>query len=419
MKRALLVNLGSPEMDRLAAELATRGALLGLVRRYVNKGRWWERSLAALPLLGQVYAATLGRRLPPAGLDGGSVIEAGVLADFAFAFSSRVRRVLPRLAGALGKRLLVQTERAVSQGGCRHVARAEVVVANYHVALPVLRAARAAGRRTILNYPIAHHRWQYRFYAEQAARQPEFAAALPQFGSIDAHAATLDQEIELADMVLVGSAFVRDTFVSEGIDAAKIRVIPYGADAARFQPAAERRGSSVPFRIVFVGQIGERKGISYLLKAYEQFRKPDTELHLVGDFVAGSEVYRPYRELFTHTPNVPQVQLPALLQAADVFVLPTLVEGMPMVVLEAMACGIPVIVTPNGPGEVVRDGLDGYVIPVCDAAALVDRLERLYADPALRRELGRNARMQALQWPWARFASAAADLVLASAGSTT
>ena len=49
--RVLLVSLSAPELDRLAAELAARGALAALVRRYLNKERAWERVIARLPVL--------------------------------------------------------------------------------------------------------------------------------------------------------------------------------------------------------------------------------------------------------------------------------------------------------------------------------------------------------------------------------
>ena len=412
MTRALLVSLSAPEMDRLAVELATRKSLVGVVRRYVNKNRWWERALSRVPGFSGIYASTLGRRVPPAGLHASLVIEAGVAADVAAAVTSRIGRRFPAFQHRYGKGLLQSTELGVANAGGRFVSRADVVVGSYHVALPAFRQARASGCKTVLNYPIAHHRWQYRFFAEQARKYPQFAAALPQFGPTEEHAAGLDREIELADLILVGSGFVRDSFVSQGIASEKIRVIPYGADAQRFTPPAQPRRGDGPMRLLFVGQIGERKGISHLLNAYRVFQKPDTELHLVGNFVTGREVYAPYHDLFRHTPNVAQKQLPALMHAADVFVFPTLVEGMPMVVLEAMACGLPVIVTPNGPGDVVRDGVDGFIIPPNDPDALVDRLERLYADPQLRLEMGQNARRQAEKWTWARYAQTAATTVL-------
>jgi starch synthase len=146
--------------------------------------------------------------------------------------------------------------------------------------------------------------------------------------------------------------------------------------------------------------------------AYRRFCKVDTELHLVGDFVPGAEVYLPFRDLYRHMAHVRQSQLPEVYRAADVFVFPTLVEGLGMVVLEAMACGLPVIVTPRGPDEVVRDGVDGYVVPAGDSTAIIETLERLYADVELGLQLGRNARSQAERWSWARYASAAADSVL-------
>lgn len=414
---ALLANLGSPEMDRLAVELAARGELLGLVRRYANLQRPWERALAGLPLLGKAYASTLGRRVPPKGLEPALVIEAGVAADFAFALTNRLHRMSPGFAASKSRELLQKVEAAVAEEAARQAPRAGVVVANYHVAEPAFRAARAAGVPTVLNYPIAHHRWQYRYYAEQAKRRPEYAAALPRFGNQAQHGALLDREIELADVILVGSGYVRDTFVEEGVDASKLRVIPYGADPGRFQPPAEPRPAD-RFHVVLVGQLGERKGLSYLLDAFDALPGAGHSLQLVGDFVAGAEVYGTRQTPYSHTSNIPQALLPKVFQGADVFVLPTLVEGMPMVVLEAMACGLPVIGTPHGPSEVVRDGIDGIIVPPGDAEALRAALQRLKEDPMLRAEMGRNARERASTFTWERFARLAADAVLAEARST-
>ena len=413
MKQALLVNLSAPEMDRLAVELARRGALRGLVRRYANKQRVWERLVQRLPVIGKLYGNTLGRRVPPAGLPVSLILEAGVVSDFICAMVARLSQWLPELAGRWGKQWVAATEAGVADAGGRYLTDVPVVVASYHVALPAFKAASAIGCRKILNYPIAHHAWQYRLYDTVAKARPQFAAALPHFENVAAHAALLDAEIALADLILVGSHFVRDTFVSSGVPADKLRVVPYGADPGRFTPRAAPKDAIEPFTVLFVGQVGERKGISHLLAAYEQFRKPDTQLHLVGNAVQGAEVYAPWRHLYKHTPNVPQAQLPQLMQSADVFVLPTLVEGMPMVVIEAMACGLPVIVTAHGPSEVVRDGIDGIVVPVGDSAALLAALELLYTNTALREQMSRNAIERAAYWTWHRYAHAAADIVLA------
>jgi glycosyltransferase involved in cell wall biosynthesis len=413
MTSAVLANLSSPELDRLAVELQRRGSLVGLVRRYTNKGRGWEQALGRLPGLGRVYANTLGRRVPVAGLDPALIIEAGVVADFAASAATWLGRRNVRPALRYHERMLNRSMEALAHCAARQCHRADVVVAGYHVAYPSFRRARDAGRRTILNYPIAHHRWQYRYYAETARQFPEFAAALPRFADAEAHAFALDREIALADTILVGSRFVRESFIDQGIEPSRLVTVPYGADLQRFQPAAEPRPAGTPFRVLFVGQIGERKGVGHLLKAYQAFEKADTRLQLVGDFVAGNEVYAPYRKLFEHTPNVPQARLAELFRAADVFVFPTLVEGLGMVVIEAMACGLPVIVTAHGPDEVVRAGVDGFIVPPCDARAIADALEQLYVDRELRLQMGRNALQQASRWTWQRYAQLAADVVLA------
>jgi glycosyltransferase involved in cell wall biosynthesis len=87
---------------------------------------------------------------------------------------------------------------------------------------------------------------------------------------------------------------------------------------------------------------------------------------------------------------------------ADVFVLPTLCEGMAMVHLEAMACGVPVITTPNC-GSVVRDGVDGFIVPIRAPPAIADKVELLLTDRELRARMGRGARARAREFTWARY----------------
>ena len=146
-------------------------------------------------------------------------------------------------------------------------------------------------------------------------------------------------------------------------------MIPYGADAARFSPGHRDEQETAAddaargLHVLFVGQLSQRKGLSYLLRAYDAFRGPGTQLTLVGAYYGETGALAPYRDTFRHIPHLPQSDLAGLYRQADVFVFPTLIEGLGMVVLEAMATGLPVITTPNGPADVVRDGIDGFVVP--------------------------------------------------------
>jgi len=412
LPKVLVATLSAPELSRLAIELDRRGALTQYVRPYTNKGRIWERVLERTPRLGSVYRRTLGRRVPPAGLAPGKVIEAGTLPDFAAAGLGRLPLGSAERRHHLVQRMSFATEIAVARAAGRYARGADVVVASYGTGVEGFAAVKRRGGRAVLHYPAAHNRYQRRLMAEDAQHSPEFAAALPDFDAVpEEYERRRERECAEADRILVASSFARQAFVAEGYDPEKIVAIAFGVDSGRFSPprAPARRER---FRVLFVGHIGQRKGVSYLLQGYESFRRADSELQLVGSFVPGAaQAYQRFAGLFEHIPHVPQAQLPDIYRAADVFVLPTLTEGMPLVVLEAMACGLPVIATPSGPGDLIEDGADGFIVPIRDPQAIAEKLEILYRDPQLRATLGRRARDKALRFGWDVYARRAADAV--------
>ncbi len=85
---------------------------------------------------------------------------------------------------------------------------------------------------------------------------------------------------------------------------------------------------------------------------------------------------------------------PELIAASEVLVQPSRSgEGLPRAVMEAMGYGTPVVITDTGGGkEVVVDGVSGFVVPVEDPAAISRRVEQLYSDPELRRQLAENGK---------------------------
>lgn len=392
--KILVVNATCPEMNFLAGHLAITGDLLGYVRTYSNQGRFFERVLAQSPIVGRVFKHTFGRRKVPTALLDGSVREAGVVFDIALAVVGRLVPIGNRFAEKLSLCLAQQ----ISISGARYAAQADIVVASYYVALPAFRIC--AGLK-VLNHPIAHHRYVRKFVAEEAEREPAFASMLPDMSAVPVWVESqLTAECALADRILVGSSFARDSFIAEGIPAEKLAVVPYGVDLSLFSPLSASIPPRDGFRVLFVGQIGQRKGISYLLKAYDLFRGNGTSLTLVGNFYGSQEPLRRYRKLFQHVSNVPRERLADFYRRADVFVFPSLLEGMGLVVLEAMASGLPVIVTPNGPGDIVRDGVDGFVVPTRDVDAIADRLDYFQANPEVRKQMGVNARERALEFTW-------------------
>lgn len=200
------------------------------------------------------------------------------------------------------------------------------------------------------------------------------------------------------DLVLVPSEYCRDTAVSAGCDPSKLRVVPYGIPEHWLHLVPETECG----RFLFVGQVGLRKGSHYLAHACRLLQADGLrfECRVVGPHLV--DVSNPLFAGPTYVGQVPRASVCDEFRRADVFVLPTLAEGMALVHLEAMACGVPVITTPNC-GSVVRDGIDGFIVPIRDSHALADRMQRLLHDRALRERMGAAARQRAREFTWARY----------------
>jgi glycosyltransferase involved in cell wall biosynthesis len=206
------------------------------------------------------------------------------------------------------------------------------------------------------------------------------------------------QKWALSDRVLVPSEYCRASSITLGCDPAKISVVPYGVPEHWFdlQPEPE------PGRILFVGQVGLRKGNHHLAEACRLLEETGLPFECRVAGPAQVDVSHPLFVGPTYLGQVPRSHVQEEFRRADVFVLPTLAEGMALVHLEAMACGVPVITTPHC-GSVVRDGVDGFIVPIRDAGSLAERLRLLLEDRVLRRQMGAAAGERAREFTWDRY----------------
>lgn len=275
------------------------------------------------------------------------------------------------------------------------------VIATAGGALSTLRRARQLSVATFLQYTVAHHRFAHHLLSEEAKRTPEYADTLQFHDHPPRKLKRLEEEIELADRIFVLSNFQARTFEQSGIDSTKLIVTPLGVDLDMFTPAT--RSPDGTFRIAFVGQITQRKGISYLIDGFQEASIPGSELVLVGR-VVGTD--RPWagRPGLRHVSHVPRWELPAIYASADVFVLPSLIEGFGLTAVEAMASGLPIIVSDNTFGtDLVTDGHDGLIVPIRDSSAIAQRLRYLHDHPGERTRIGRAARQRATDFSWERY----------------
>jgi len=187
------------------------------------------------------------------------------------------------------------------------------------------------------------------------------------------------------------------------------RIIPNGVhlDAERARLAADRDPGE-ELRIAFVGQAVDRKGLPVLLSAFEALRDHiPCELTVIGPTPGELEPMlldaRGVRALGKVSDEEKQHEL----ERADVLCAPSLgAESFGMVLTEAFAGGTPVIASDiAGYRDVVRDGVDGVLVPRGDAQALAESLRDLYEDPARRRRMALAAAEGVERFAWPRVAA--------------
>lgn len=207
------------------------------------------------------------------------------------------------------------------------------------------------------------------------------------------HPKIIEDELKMyeeADYISVPSSFVKRTFLEYGFPESKIIQVPYGVDLSDFRQIPKVDGI---FRVVFAGGMTLRKGVHYLLKAFSELNLPNSELMLIG--AINDEIkpfFEKYEEKFNWIGPKPQKELHKYYSQGSVFVIMSIEEGLAMVQPQAMACGLPVICTTNTGGEdIVRDGIDGFVIPIRDIKALKEKIVYLYEHPEKMEEMGRSA----------------------------
>ena len=188
-------------------------------------------------------------------------------------------------------------------------------------------------------------------------------------------------------------------------DPGRIWYIPNGVEEAFFLKHCYE--GAAPARLLFVGTWLDRKGVYYLVEAFQILlqRGAAVELTVAGSLASEAEVKNCFapeaRSRVRVLPMVTRDAMPAIYASHDVFVFPSLMEGMPLSLLEAMAEGMPVVSTYNsGMADVVEDRVNALAVADADAEEIADAVQELCASPELRRELGEEAARTMRRYTW-------------------
>jgi glycosyltransferase involved in cell wall biosynthesis len=266
------------------------------------------------------------------------------------------------------------------------------------------RKAKRSGAVAICDMREEHPDYQAQILSEEAKRL-KIQFTVP--GSSYRH--RIIEELHLADYIFCPSSYAKRTFVTQGISADKLVVCPYGVDIKQFT-GRERPRPSGQFNVLFLGNICMRKGVHYLLEAFQSAGLRNARLLLAGPIDPSFRPVLDRYSLFERVGPIPHSQVHEQYKKADVFVIPSLADSYPLVALEAMSAGLPVIVSENtGTAGVIENGREGFVVPVRNAREIAEKLTFLYENREQCARMGMAAASAASVLSWENYEKVCAD----------
>jgi glycosyltransferase involved in cell wall biosynthesis len=216
-----------------------------------------------------------------------------------------------------------------------------------------------------------------------------------------------------ADLLLVNSDYVKDTFIDTGYPADKISVAYWGVRPDFWNLKQDyQRGTEI--RLLFTGHFDLRKGARVILESLDilQSKGISCRLDVVGFVSSGKYAL----DQFNHLKNIyfhgfiPQEELKQFFKSADLFVFPTFAEGSSRSAMEAMGAGLPVITTQNC-GVPIEHGINGWYVPVGNSDTLAEAIEILGNDEQKREQIGMNAHNTiSSKYTWNNYANCVVDI---------
>jgi len=268
--------------------------------------------------------------------------------------------------------------------------------------LETFKKAKALGLTCVYDLPIAYWETVRRLLQEEAARLPQWSATLG--GGIRDSKAKLErktQELELADVVVGPGSFVLDSLPAWASDKVVI-MSPFGSPESG--SATEHKSEATadrPLRVLFVGSLGQRKGLGDLFNAVKLLDAKKIELVVMGSLLAPLDFYKNELSNFTYEKGRPNAQVLELMRSCDVFCLPSIVEGRALVMQEAMSQGLPLLITPNtGGADLVIEGETGFLVPIRSPEAIAEKLNWYIDNREKTREMGVKAKVHAKNYTW-------------------
>lgn len=270
-------------------------------------------------------------------------------------------------------------------------------------ALLSFRSAKNRGKLCLYDLPIGYWRSMHELLEVEKTKNPDWAVTLGGFSDSPEKLKQKDEELRIADRIYVASTFTKKTLEKYPSKLAPIEIIPYGFPTVnqnrKYKPLENRK-----LKVLYVGGLSQRKGISYLFQAIDAIEE-QVELTVVGrGSIDKCPALANALSKHCYIPSLPHAKVLSLMATQDVLVFPSLFEGFGMVITEAMSQGTPVITTNRTCGpDVINHGLNGWIVEAGNGQALQDQLQQIIDNPGSCEKTGRAALETAAKRPWSQY----------------
>lgn len=254
----------------------------------------------------------------------------------------------------------------------------------------LIRILKNKGIKVVLDLPIAPSR-----YVEDLKSKG--------FNPIIGNPSIVDIEnlaIKSVDLVITPSHFVNDEVKKINPDSETL-IIPFGTTLNEWQRSFDKVNfDSIKF--CFVGNLSKRKGVDYLLDAWEDFRDTNHELWLCG------RIYPEIKKIlndksFTNVYCPGFVDVSSYYKKCNVYLFPSIMEGSSKSIYEAMSFSMPIVTTYES-GSVVRNAIDGFIVEKLNSKCLAAAIKNFIDEPLLIKKMGSSSSSYIKGFTWHTYA---------------
>jgi len=277
-------------------------------------------------------------------------------------------------------------------------------------ALASFRAAKKLGIKCIYDLPIAYWETMRKLMIEEADRLPNWSMTL-KGGILDSEKklARKTEELELADLVVSPSSFVKNS-LPQWASKKNLIISPFGSPTSdgnfNIPVESDNTIANKKLRVLFVGSMGQRKGLADLFAAINFLNNPNIELVVMGSLQEPLSFYKMECKYFVYEPGRTHQEVLKLMRSCNVFCLPSIVEGRALVMQEAMSQGLPLIITPNTGGEdLIIEGKTGFLVPIRSPEIIAEKLQRFLDNKSSIPEMAIHAMEHARNYTWEKYSN--------------